>query len=243
MNVTIIELEFVELPHVPAEEPAGLNNGYLLSMWDCTCRMARWNTAAQRFEDAGGPLNPRAIRSWSLMPKPLDFPTWGNPIVQAATAGSTEYAGAGWLEPTYVAEESEPELPDASNSVRRDREPEYHSDHQPLRGAAVALLNVSVIPAEPGYELIYMMDEGPKVLGPVLAWRISTYKAEYGGADDIRSEVQPLEVMGEPGSNFVGVKHPDGAVTIYPDADYPSWEAYCDDVKKQQLAPSATPAD
>lgn len=101
----------------------------------------------------------------------------------------------------------------------------------------MALLNVSVIPAEPGYQLIYTMEDGPQLLGPVLAWRISTYKAEYGGADDIRSEVQPLEVMGEPGSNFVGVKHPNGAVTIYPDADYPTWEAYCDDVKKQQ-APS-----
>jgi len=105
MNATIIELEFIELPYVPETDLPALNNGYLLSMWDCTCRMARWNATESKFEDAGGLLNPRAIRSWALLPKPLDFPTWGEPIVKAATSGSTEYDRAGWLEPAYVVDE------------------------------------------------------------------------------------------------------------------------------------------
>jgi len=239
MNVTVIELEFVELPHTPVAEPAGINNGYLLSMWDCTCCMARWNTATQRFEDSGGLLNPRAIRSWALLPKPLDFPTWGNAIVQAAVTGSTEYEGAGWLEPAYANVDA---LPNEQGGMLSKQEESFSAGLKPSimgassvqRSPTLSLLNVSIIPADPGYQLIYMQDDGPELSGTVLAWRISTYETPEGGG--VRSEVEPLEVMGEPGANFVGVKHPDGSVSILQDTEYSTWEEYCEHVKHRRAS-------
>ena len=100
MHVTLVELEFVELPDLPKVE-ATVNNGYWLSMWDCSCRMATWNAAAERFEDAGGLLNPLAIRSWALLPNPLDAAFWCDAIVRAARANHTARPDAGWLEPKY----------------------------------------------------------------------------------------------------------------------------------------------
>jgi len=103
VNVTQIELEFVELPDIPNVGAPDLNNGYLLSMWDCSCKLATWNPSLVQFEDAGGPLNGLAIRSWAVLPKPLDFPTWGAPIIEAAIANDASYAKAGWLESKYTA--------------------------------------------------------------------------------------------------------------------------------------------
>lgn len=100
MNVTLVELEFVELPHLPKADCA-MNNGFLLSMWDCTCRIAAWNGAIDRFEDSGGQLNPLAIRSWAVLPKPLDDACWSERIVQAALANDKSSPNAGWLEPNY----------------------------------------------------------------------------------------------------------------------------------------------
>ncbi|KWA83842.1 hypothetical protein WL29_20980 [Burkholderia ubonensis] len=88
MHVTLVELEFVELPDLPITE-ATVNNGYLLSMWDCSCRMATWNAAAERFEDVGGLLNP------------LDVACWGDAIIRAVLAKHTSRPDAGWLEPKY----------------------------------------------------------------------------------------------------------------------------------------------
>ncbi|MDH0073187.1 hypothetical protein N7359_13980 [Stenotrophomonas maltophilia] len=83
MKTTIVELEFIELPSLP-DAQAPMQNGFLLSMWDCTCRLASWDASAERFEDAGGQLNPLAIRSWALLPQPLDAAAWGEPVVRAA---------------------------------------------------------------------------------------------------------------------------------------------------------------
>lgn len=102
MHITEIELVFIELPDLPCSGVADMNNGYLLSMWDCTCRLVRWNAEQRTFEDQGGQLNALAIRSWAALPKPLDYPTWGQRIVEAALAKDGTYVRAGWLEPLYL---------------------------------------------------------------------------------------------------------------------------------------------
>ncbi|WP_440569490.1 hypothetical protein [Stenotrophomonas sp. STK17_22] len=100
MNTTSVELEFIELPSLP-DAQAFMQNGFLLSMWDCTCRLAKWDALAGRFEDAGGQLNPLAIRSWALLPQPLDAVAWGEPVVRAALSGDRSQNNAGWLQPKY----------------------------------------------------------------------------------------------------------------------------------------------
>jgi len=100
MHATLIEFEFIELPFLPGAQ-AAMQNGYLLSMWDCTCRIATWDASAGRFKDSGGQLNPLAIRSWALLPQPLDAEAWGEPIVRAALSGDTSRSNAGWLQPKY----------------------------------------------------------------------------------------------------------------------------------------------
>jgi hypothetical protein len=100
MKTTLVELEFIELPSLP-DAQAPMQNRFLLSMWDCTCRLASWNASAERFEDAGGQLNPLAIRSWALLPEPLDAEAWGEEIVRAALSDDTSRNNAGWLQPKY----------------------------------------------------------------------------------------------------------------------------------------------
>jgi hypothetical protein len=100
MQTTLVELEFVELPYFPKADGT-MDNGYLLSMWNCACQLATWNASAERFEDEGGRLNPLAIRSWAVLPKPIDYGCWGGPIVRAALANDKSRQDAGWLEPKY----------------------------------------------------------------------------------------------------------------------------------------------
>lgn len=107
MRTTIIEIEFVELPVTPeifgdkSGEIAAAGNGYLLSMWDTSCRIAKWCAKQQAFEDSGGLLNRAAIRSWAALPQPLDRPCWGQPIIEAALSRDDGRPNAGWLEPIY----------------------------------------------------------------------------------------------------------------------------------------------
>lgn len=108
MHVTLVELEFTELPSLPGAQ-AAMQKSYLLSMWDCTCRIATWDASTGCFEDSGGQLNPLAIRSWALLPQPLDAEAWGESIVRAALSGDMSRNNAGWLQPKYqpqCAEES-----------------------------------------------------------------------------------------------------------------------------------------
>lgn len=100
MHVTLVELEFIELPSLPGAQ-AAMQKSYLLSMWDCTCRIATWDASAGCFEDSGGRLNPLAIRSWALLPQPLDAEAWGESIMRAALSGDTSRDNAGWLQPKY----------------------------------------------------------------------------------------------------------------------------------------------
>ena len=108
MHATIIELEFIELPHTPSSvggtaiESAQTGNGFLLSMWNASCRMARWCPGLQRFEDSEGALNPKGIRAWARLPQALETPAWGASIVEMALRLDQTHPDAGWLEPTHV---------------------------------------------------------------------------------------------------------------------------------------------
>lgn len=112
MHVTQIELEFVELPHLPDETAPGfvpnpslpVQPNYLLSMWDCSCRLAIWDGQLRVFRDHVGKLNALAIRAWATLPKPVDWPGWGDAVARAAKANavSVEFPNAGWLEPHYI---------------------------------------------------------------------------------------------------------------------------------------------
>lgn len=108
MHTTVIELEFTELPDTPGSlgsrliERATTSNGFLLSMWNATSRIAVWRDDVQRFEDAGGPLNTAAIRAWAPLPLPVDLPAWGEAVLEKALGRDQTVAGAGWLQPIYA---------------------------------------------------------------------------------------------------------------------------------------------
>lgn len=90
------------------------------------------------------------------------------------------------------------------------------------------LLNVSVVPAQPGHELIYREDGGfHEVWGQVIAWRVSTWHRD-DDPESLSSEMEPLDAMGEPGSTCVGVKNPDGSVVLFHDRQFKTWEDFCD---------------
>jgi hypothetical protein len=90
----------------------------------------------------------------------------------------------------------------------------------------VKLLNISIVPSLPGFQTVYEMPEGPELLGHVIAWRISTYETVEGGETVIRSESTPLGADGEPGANWIGVRGPDGSVTLSDATVWESWEKY-----------------
>lgn len=79
MHVTQIDLEFVELPDLPDEDRGFVPNPallvqpkYLLSMWDCSCKLAGWDAQKMVFRDQLGELNPLAIRAWATLPQPIE---------------------------------------------------------------------------------------------------------------------------------------------------------------------------
>jgi hypothetical protein len=88
-------------------------------------------------------------------------------------------------------------------------------------------LNVSVVPAQPGHELIYQGD-GPNefvLFGQVIAWRIATWpSANFEGR--IHSKVEPLAMTGEVGADCFGVQNPDGTVVMFRGGRYTSWEEF-----------------
>ncbi|UXF74689.1 hypothetical protein K7574_21005 (plasmid) [Stenotrophomonas maltophilia] len=104
----MIELEFTELPDTPGRlggkliERATTGNGFLLSMWNATSRIAVWRDDVQRFEDTGGLLNPAAIRAWAPLPQPVDLPAWAEAVVGRALERDQTVADAGWLQPIHA---------------------------------------------------------------------------------------------------------------------------------------------
>ena len=98
-------------------------------------------------------------------------------------------------------------------------------------------LIVSVIPTQPGHGLIYREDDGThNVWGQVIAWRISTWQLN-DDPNELHSDVEPLGDCGEPGSNCVGVKNPDGSVVLFHDRSFPSWEELCEYEQQQRKQP------
>lgn len=104
MQTTIIELEFVELPDLPlcatgvdVDQLSG-GNGYLLSLWDTSCRLVQWCPSSRTFFDGAGTIDSSAIRAWAGLPRPLDAPAWGQSVIDRALGGQcvvTDAAGEG----------------------------------------------------------------------------------------------------------------------------------------------------
>lgn len=93
MQTTIIELEFVELPDLPlcatgvdVDQLSG-GNGYLLSLWDTSCRLVQWCPSNRTFFDGAGAIDSSAIRAWADLPRPLDAPAWGQSVIDRALGG------------------------------------------------------------------------------------------------------------------------------------------------------------
>ncbi len=104
MQTTIIDLEFVELPDLPGSVTAvdvdqhNGGNGYLLSLWDTSCRLVQWCPSSRSFFDGAGIIDSSAIRAWAGLPRPLDAPAWGQSVIDRALDGQcvvTEIAGDG----------------------------------------------------------------------------------------------------------------------------------------------------
>lgn len=99
------------------------------------------------------------------------------------------------------------------------------------------LLNVSVTPAQPGHYLIYKEDDGTyDWWGQVIAWRVTTWQLEES-TNRMRSDVEPLEVDGEPAGNCVGVKNPDGSVVLFHDRTFGSWAEFSEYAEQQRAQP------
>lgn len=91
----------------------------------------------------------------------------------------------------------------------------------------MTFLNVSVVAAQPGHELIYRGDRPHnfEIGGEVLAWRVVT-KPAVEPVGSVCSEVEPLVVGGEVSEKCVGVQNPDGTVVMFGDKTYSSWDSY-----------------
>jgi hypothetical protein len=88
-------------------------------------------------------------------------------------------------------------------------------------------LNVSIVPAQPGHELIFK-GAGPsdfELRGQVLAWRITTWPSA-AREGQVHSKVEPLDANGELGDGYVGVVNPDNTVVMFGDRRYSDWDEY-----------------
>ena len=79
----------------------------------------------------------------------------------------------------------------------------------------------TIIPAQPGYRVVYSEDDGSLfVAEDVIAWRVET---EMLG-ESLRSDVYPVSTNGEAPSNWIGLQHPNGQVSLTQDQTYDSLE-------------------
>lgn len=84
------------------------------------------------------------------------------------------------------------------------------------------VLQIQIIPAQPGYFTIIDLDDVKKVeLGePVIGWRIETYDNEkFTG---VYSVCVALTVDGDAASNCIGVQNPENTVTVFEEKTYRS---------------------
>lgn len=75
------------------------------------------------------------------------------------------------------------------------------------------MVNLSIVPAAPGYFAVYEMDDDFAVCEPIVAWRIETRKV--GPDEHLHSDTFAITIDGDPVSNCVGTQAPDGRVHIF----------------------------
>jgi hypothetical protein len=76
-----------------------------------------------------------------------------------------------------------------------------------------SLLDVTVIPAQPGYVTLYDLDDCYDVLEVVIGWRVET--RAFGDHGEHHTSTYPVTIDGDPSSNCVGVQQPDGRVILF----------------------------
>ena len=75
--------------------------------------------------------------------------------------------------------------------------------------------SVAIIPANPGFRVVYQYSDAYEVGDPVIAWRIETTQID----DEWHSTCTPLTVDSE-ADNLAGVQNPDQSITIQEVATY-----------------------
>ncbi len=71
--------------------------------------------------------------------------------------------------------------------------------------------NVTIIPAQSGFTVIYADGDELSRGEPVIAWAIAAEAPNQGA---MGAEVYPITPDGDPGTNYVGVENPDKTVNI-----------------------------
>lgn len=85
--------------------------------------------------------------------------------------------------------------------------------------------DVTIIPAQPGYKVIYEVDYGNIfAANDVIAWRIyTTHSVELLSEQDsttLFSEIMPITTEGEAAENCIGTLTPDGRAIIFEDGEW-----------------------
>lgn len=75
------------------------------------------------------------------------------------------------------------------------------------------LVNLSIIPASPGYLTVYDLDDDFEACEPIIAWRVETRRLRPD--TPLHTETYPITIDGEPASNCVGTQAPDGKVYLF----------------------------
>jgi hypothetical protein len=90
------------------------------------------------------------------------------------------------------------------------------------------LQSIQIVPAQPDFYTIIDFKETRELdIGePVIAWRIETYSTDK--SESLFSVCIPITVDGDAVSNCIGVKNPDGTVTIFEEATYRSFIEACE---------------
>jgi len=85
-------------------------------------------------------------------------------------------------------------------------------------------MNITVLPAEPGYKFIYLnIDDRPDIGIPVVAWRIVTTVSTGDGA--IHTEMEGLDAFGNTGrSQYLGIAHPKGYLKFFDGREFTNWD-------------------
>lgn len=72
------------------------------------------------------------------------------------------------------------------------------------------MADTTIVPAAPGYFVIYAQDADLFLGEPIIAWCVVS---SFSG-DTHFPEVHPITPDGKPGENYVGYQYPDGRVSV-----------------------------